>query len=359
MIYHAHQLEKERSQKMKIAKLYKFGDIRIEFISDPEPGPTDAVVKVKACGICSGDVMPWYIEKKAPLVLGHEISGEIVKIGEKVKKNTPLKEGDRVAVHHHAPCMKCFYCLRGDYVQCDTWKSSKIYPGGISEYILLPEVILTNDTLKLPENVSFEQGAMVEPVACVVKSLKRASIKKGDTILIIGLGVMGQIHIMLAKQFGAGKVIGADMVDFRLKKALEAGADAVIDVSKENIYERMFSLTDGLMAQTVIVGPGNSDVIRESLKLVSRGGSLVIFTPTPPEQKLFLSVNDLYFKDINIVTSYSCGPDDTKRALDFIANGLVDVNLLITHRFSIYDTKKGYDITASAKDSLKCMIIFE
>jgi L-iditol 2-dehydrogenase len=149
------------------------------------------------------------------------------------------------------------------------------------------------------------------------------------------------------------------MVNFRLKKALEAGADAVIDVSKENIYERMFSLTDGLMAQTVIVGPGNSDVIRESLKLVSRGGSLVIFTPTPPEQKFFLSVNDLYFKDINIVTSYSCGPDDTKRALDFIANGLVDVNLLITHRFGIYDTKKGYDITASAKDSLKCMIIFE
>lgn len=343
---------------MRVAKLYKFGDIRIEEIPLPEPSPKEALVRVKACGICSGDVMPWYIEKKAPLVLGHEISGEIIKIGDKIKSEISLKEGDRVAVHHHAPCMSCFFCRRGDFVQCETWKKSKIIPGGLAEYIVVPEVNLKNDTLRLPDSVSFEEGALVEPVACVVKSLKRANIKKGDTIVVIGLGVMGQIHIMLAKEFGAERVIGVDMVSFRLKKALQAGADYVIDVSQKNIYEEIKKITDGLMAQEVIVGPGNVNLITDSLKLVSRGGTLLIFTPTPPEEKLSFSVNDIYFNDITITTSYSCGSDDMKRALNFIETGIVRSNLLITHRFKLNETKKAYDITSLAKDSLKCMILF-
>jgi len=344
---------------MKIAKLYKFGDIKIEEIPVPEPGDKDALIKVRACGICSGDVMPWYIEKKAPLVLGHEISGEIVKLGEGIKSEISLREGDRVAVHHHAPCMNCFYCKRGDYVQCETWRKSKIIPGGLAEYIVIPEVNLKNDTLKLPDSVSFEQGALVEPVACVVKSLKRANIKSGDTVLVIGLGVMGQIHIMIAKHFGAQKVIGADMVSFRLERALQAGADNVIDVSREDIYEKLKDLTDGLMAQAVIVGPGNVDVIKNALKLVSRGGTLLIFTPTPPEQKLCFSVNDIYFNDITITTSYSCGPVDTKEALKFIENNLINSDLLITHRFPLEKVKEAYEITAMAKNSLKCIILFE
>ena len=130
---------------MKVAKLYSFHDIRIEDIPVPEIGPGDALMKTKASGICSGDVMPWYIEKKAPLVLGHEPSGEIVEVGKNVKSFTP---GDRVFVHHHAPCLTCRYCRRGDYVQCETWKNTKIIPGGISEYILIPEINLKNDTLK-------------------------------------------------------------------------------------------------------------------------------------------------------------------------------------------------------------------
>ncbi|MCS7164481.1 MAG: zinc-dependent dehydrogenase [Thermodesulfovibrio sp.] len=343
---------------MRVAKLYKFKDIRIEDVPLPEPSAKEALVRVRACGICSGDVMPWYIEKKAPLVLGHEISGEIIKIGEEIKSEVNLKEGDRVVVHHHAPCMKCFYCRRGDFVQCETWKKTKITPGGVSEYIIVPEVNLKNDTIKLPESLSFEQGALVEPVACVVKSLKRANIKKGDTILIVGLGVMGQIHIMLAKEFGAEKVIGADMVDFRLKKALQSGADYVVNVSKENIYEKIREITNGLMAQQIIVGPGSVNVIMDYLKLVSRGGTLLIFTPTPPQERLILNVNDLYFNDITITTSYSCGPDDMKRALEFLEMGLVKSDLLITHRFNIEKTKEAYEITANAKDSLKCLIVF-
>ncbi len=344
---------------MKAVKLYKFDDIRTEEIPLPEPGEREALVKVKACGICSGDVMPWYIEKKAPLVLGHEISGKIVKIGKSIKKEISLKEGDRIAVHHHAPCMKCFYCKRGDYVQCDTWRKTKIIPGGLAEYIVLPEINLKNDTLKLPKQVSFEDGALIEPTACVVKSLKRANVKKGDTLLVIGLGVMGQLHIMLARAFGAKRIIGADMVAFRLEKALQAGADHVIDVSKEDISEKLKEITEGLMPQVVIVGPGKTDVISESLKLVSRGGTILIFTPTPPEERLTISINDIYFNDITITTSYSSGPDDMKEALKFIEKGIVNSDLLITHRFPLEKVKEAYEITAKARDSLKCLILLD
>ncbi len=369
---------------MKVAKLYSFNDIRIEDIPIPEIGPRDALIKTKACGICSGDVMPWYIEKKAPLVIGHEPAGEIVELGSEIERigesenrriagkklthspihsftHSQFKIGDRVFVHHHAPCLNsksCKYCRRGDYVQCETWRNTKIIPGGISEYILIPEINLRNDTLKLPENISYEDGTLVEPAACVVKSLKRANIKNGDTILIIGLGVMGQMHVLLAREFGAKKIIAADMVRFRLDKAREFGVDYAIDVSKEDMIEKLKDLTDGMMADIVIVGPNSAEAMKQGIEAASCGGTVVFFTPAKPGKMLNIDLNYLYFRDINIVTSYSCGPDDTKNALHFIRQGVVSADKIVTHRFSIADTEKAYRLTAEAKNSLKSLIVF-
>lgn len=346
---------------MKAAKLYSFNDIRIENIPVPEVGPNDVLIKTRACGICSGDVMPWYIEKKAPLVLGHEPAGEIVELGKELSVLNPpsaFKIGDRVFVHHHAPCMNCRYCLRGDYVQCETWRNSRIIPGGISEFIVIPEINLRNDTLLLPDTISFEDAILIEPTACVVKSLKRAGIRKGDTALIIGLGVMGQIHILLAREFGIDRIIGADMVEFRLKKAIELGADHVIDIRKEDLFERIKDLTEGKGAEIVIVGPNSVEAMMTGLRAVSRGGCVVLFTPARPGEILKIDPNEIYFKDINIVTSYSCGPDDTIMAMRFIEKGIVSANKLVTHRFRIDETERAFRITAEAKDSLKCIIVF-
>jgi L-iditol 2-dehydrogenase len=338
---------------MKVAKLYSFNDIRIEDIPIPETGREEALIKVKASGICSGDVMPWYIEKKAPLVLGHEPAGEIVKVGKKVKN---FKSGDRVFVHHHASCMECAFCKREDYVQCEAWRKSRIIPGGIAEYILIPEGNLKNDTLLLPENVTYEDASLIEPLACVIKSCKRSGIKKGDTMLVIGLGVMGIMHILLASQFGAGKVIGADMVEFRLKKARDFGADDVVNVSKESLKDVTLSLTDGRGPDIVIVGPNSIRAMDSGLQCVAPGGSIVLFTPAKPGEKLTIDPSYLYFRDINIVTSYSCGPDDTKRSLELIDKGIVTADMLVTHRFSIDETASAYNTVAQARDSLKVLI---
>lgn len=350
---------------MKVAKLYSFNDIRIEDIPIPEIGHRDALIKTKACGICSGDVMPWYIEKKAPLVIGHEPVGEIVELGKELKnsllvtRHSPLSIGDRVFVHHHAPCMNCKYCKRGDYVQCKAWRNSRIIPGGVSEYILIPETNLKNDTLILPGNITYEDGTLIEPTACVAKSLKRADIKKSDSMLVIGLGVMGQIHILLAREFGAKTLIGADMIPFRLNKALEFGADHVIDVSKENLNEGIKRLTKGLMADIVIVGPNSADAAKQGIEAAARGGTVVLFTPAKPDEMLNIDPNYIYFRDIKIVSSYSCGPDDTREALQFIEKGIVAAKKLVTHRFSIHKTNEAYRITAEARNSLKCLITFD
>jgi len=341
---------------LKIAKLYSFNDIRIEDIPIPEVGRENALLKTKASGICSGDVMPWYIDKKAPLVIGHEPAGEIIEAGKDVMS---FKPGDRVFVHHHAPCFMCRYCKRGDYVQCETWKNTKIIPGGISEYILIPETNLKNDTLALSDSLSYEDGTLIEPTACVVKALKRANIRRGDTVLIIGLGVMGQLNILLVKTYGADKIIGADMVPFRLAKAKEFGADEVIDISKDNLIDSLKYLTGGAMADLVIVGPNSVDAMRQGISATGAGGRVLFFTPAKPDEQLTIEPNDLYFRDINIITSYSCGPTDTADAVELIKKGIVRADKLITHRFPIEETAEAFRMTAEARDSLKSVIVFE
>lgn len=341
---------------MKVAKLYSFNDIRIEEMSLPDVGPDEALIKVRASGICSGDVMPWYIEKKAPLVLGHEPAGEIVITGREVKD---FKEGDRVFVHHHAPCMHCILCKRGDYVQCETWRSSKIIPGGIAEYILIPGVNLQNDSLRLPDSLSYEDAVLIEPVACVNKSLRRSMIKSGDTVLVIGLGVMGMLHIMLAPEFGASRVIGVDMNVFRLKKAVELGADDVIDLNKMSLADGILSSTEGRGADVVIVGPNSAEAMISGIESAAPGGTVVLFTPAKPGEELTIDPNYIYFRDINIVSSYSCGPDDTRAAVGFFERGIISAERLVTHRFGIEEAGEAYRTVADAKDSLKVLIRFD
>src|SRR5260370_22078828 len=181
---------------MQVAGLYDFGDIRVEQDPRPAPGPDEILVRARACGICSGDIMPWYIGRKAPLVLGHEPVGVVEEIGAGVSEFRP---GDRVFVHHHAPCFQCAACRRGEYVQCATWRATNLNPGGMAEYFLV-SAANQRDTLKLPDDVADRDGVLVEPAACVVKSLRRSGLNPGESVLGIALVIMGMMHVKLARQ---------------------------------------------------------------------------------------------------------------------------------------------------------------
>jgi L-iditol 2-dehydrogenase len=348
---------------MKAAVLHSFTDIRIEDIPVPGIGPGEALVKMRACGICSGDVMPWYIEKKAPLVLGHEPAGEIVQVGEGV---TAFAPGDRVFMHHHAPCMICARCRKGDYVQCDTWRRTKIVPGGLAEYVRVPAENLMNDTLKLPDNVSFEGGTLVEPLACVVKGMRRMGTAKSETALVIGLGVMGMLFISLLKHEGM-RVIAADMVRYRLDKAREFGADEMIDVSpphpaspaggEERLKQKVMELTGGEGAYRVVIGPSSIRAMEQGIPCAAPGGTVLFFTPAPPGELLTFDQNAIYFKDVNFVQSYSCGPDDTREALSLIERGIIPVDKVITHRFPLEQAEEAFRLTSKAGESLKAIVV--
>lgn len=340
---------------MKVARLYDYLDVRIEEAVRPAIGSTEALVRTAACGICSGDVVPWYIRRKAPLVFGHEPVGEIVELGEAVEG---LAVGDRVFVHHHAPCFDCPLCRRGEYVQCSTWKQSQIDPGGMAEYFRVPATNLA-DTLRLPDRVAYEDGALVEPLACVVKSLRRAGDVRDRTLLVIGLGVMGQLHVVLGRHLGARRLFAADFEKSRCEHARGLGADVVIDAAREDLVGAVARETDGAGVEVVIAGPATVSAIEQGLACASRGGTVVQFMGTPPGEFLRLSTFDYYFREIRLTPSYSCGPDDTRRALDLIGDGVVRAEQVVTHRFPLAEAGAAYAMAATDKRAIKTLVTFD
>jgi L-iditol 2-dehydrogenase len=338
---------------MQVARLYDFGDIRLEQSPLPEPGPDDLLVRVTACGICSGDIMPWYIRRKAPLVLGHEPVGVVTETGRSVRN---FHSGDRVFVHHHAPCFDCSPCRRGEYVQCATWRASHLVPGGMAEYFLVSS---TNqrDTLKLPDDIDDLDAVLIEPAACVVKSIRRSGLRAGDTVLVIGLGIMGMMHVKLARHQGAGMIIGADLFEERALRARQLGAEHGIMVTGENLIEQVREITAGAMADVVIVGPGTSRAINTGIASAGKAATVVQFTATPPEDEIMLRPHDLYFNETRLVPSYSCGPDDTREALELVRQGVLQANELVTHRFPLTRISEAYK-QAQHPSSLKVVVTF-
>ncbi|MGH7821039.1 MAG: alcohol dehydrogenase catalytic domain-containing protein, partial [Candidatus Binatia bacterium] len=238
----------------RVARFHDVGDLRVETEPSPRVGPGEALVRTRASGICSGDLMGWYLRRKAPLVLGHEVTGEIVEVGAGV---TDFRSGDRVFVHHHAPCLECRACRRGDYVHCPDWRSSRLVPGGMADFFLVPKGNLSRDTLRLPADLDFETAALIEPTGCVVKSLRRARLRGGERIFVIGLGIMGQLHVALARRFGAAEVLAADLEPWRCERARSIGADEVFDARLGDLVDGVRERTRGEMAEVVIVGPGS------------------------------------------------------------------------------------------------------
>jgi len=332
--------------------LHRPGDLRLDAVALPAPGPGDLLIRVRACGLCPGEAMEWYMARKAPLALGHEPVGEILHAGPAVHGFAP---GERVFVHHHAPCLRCAACRRSDYVHCATWRRSRLVPGGLSEFAVVPEEIVRGDTLRLPAGLSDDAATFVEPLACVVKSLRRGRLRAGGSLAVIGLGVMGLLHIMLARRLGAGAIIGADRVSSRLARALPAGADAVVDVRDRALADAVRARTGGEGAEVVIVGPGTVEAIDAGFVSAAPGGTLVLFTPTPPEVRWAAPLHDAYFREISVVPSYSAGPDDTAQALRYLVEGL-PVEQLVTHRLPLDAAVDGYRLVSEAREALKVIV---
>src|SRR3989440_3756929 len=210
---------------MRAAMYYANDDVRIVDLPKPRIGPGEILVKVRASGICGSDVMEWYRKPKAPLVLGHEIAAEVVEVGAGVDR---VRVGDRVFVSHHVPCGKCRYCLAGHETVCDTLRTTNFDPGGFAEFVRVPAINVTHGVFPLPKAISDDEGVFIEPLACVVRGQRLAGLRPGHTVVVIGSGVAGLLHVKLAKASGAAKGIATDIVEDRKAAARKAGADVVI-----------------------------------------------------------------------------------------------------------------------------------
>ncbi|OHB93676.1 MAG: alcohol dehydrogenase [Planctomycetes bacterium RIFCSPHIGHO2_12_FULL_52_36] len=337
---------------MRIAMYYNNRDVRLEEMPTPEIGPGELLVKVLASGICGSDVMEWYRIKKAPLVLGHEITGEIVKVGGGVRN---YKVGQRVFVSHHVPCNTCRYCLGGKHTACETLHTTNFYPGGFAEYIRVPPINVDRGVFLLPDEVSLEDGTFIEPLACVVRGQKLADMMPGHTVLVMGSGISGILHIALARALDVGRIIATDTNEHRMKQAKKFGADIVAH-AKEDIPALVRRVNENRLADLVIVCTGALPAFTQALQSVDKGGTVLFFAPTEPGVNLPIPVNDFWRNGITLMPSYGAAPMDLTVALDLIRARRVPVHEMITHRLGLAETGKGFQLVASANESLKVII---
>ncbi len=338
---------------MRVAMYYSNRDIRVEEMPVPEPDPGELLIKVMASGICGSDVMEWYRIHKAPLVLGHEIAGEVAAIGQGVKG---YAMGDRISASHHVPCNTCHYCLGGHATACETLHTTNFYPGGFAEYVRLPALNVDRGIYRLPDDVSYEDATFIEPLACVVRAQRRAHVEPGKTVLVLGSGISGLLHIHLARALGAARIIATDIDEYRMDAAQRFGADYVIPAA-EDIPARLKEINEGRLADCVIVCTGAVPALHQALASIDRGGIVLFFAPTDRDATIPLSINQVFWRsDVTLTTSYAGDRADHLTALKLIQAQRVYVADMITHRLSLTETVKGFELVARGRNSIKVVI---
>lgn len=321
---------------MKLARYMGSGIVEIVDEPIPECPPGGLLVKTEACGLCSGELMDWYMDRKIPHVLGHEVAGLVVE-----SQNSQFNVGDRIFAHHHAPCMQCELCLKGLYVHCGQWQRTKLVPGGMAEFYGVPADNLS-DAFQVV-HLRAVDAALIEPVACVAKSINAALIDgEKNTVAVIGLGTMGLMHCLLAPSS-----IGVDLNENRVRWAKGIGLDARLpsEVGGTQRFDRIF------------VCPGSQAAFDYAIALANPGARIVMFAPLPPSESLSIP-QIAYFRDIEVAHCYSCGPDDTRQAETYIASGVVRAEQVVSDFIAIEDLPAAYGKMKTG-EILKPMVVFQ
>lgn len=333
---------------MKVSKWYNNKDIRIEEVPTPKPKRDEMLVKVISCGICGSDIVEWYRLPRAPLVQGHEIGAEVVDVGGSIKKYKP---GDRVFIAPKVPCMECYYCENQHYPVCPNVKER--LPGGFAEYILVPKSLIENGTYLLPDRITYDQSTFIEPLACVVRAQNLAGVEPDQTIMVMGCGMSGLLHVKLAKKKKC-RIIVTEINKKRLEVAERIGADFTIDAA-ENVPEQLVA-EHGKKADNVVLCTSAISAVEQAWKCVDKGGSILFFAVPGPDKEVTIPINEFWTSEIRILTSYYCGPPDIIEAMNLIETGVIYLDDMITHRLPLNDIVRGFQLVMDGKESIKVII---
>ena len=338
---------------MRVAVYHSNSDVRPDERPRPTIGNGELLMRIRASGICGSDLMEWYRKPKAPIVLGHEVAGVVEQVGEGVES---FAVGDRIVTTHHVPCNRCRYCLTDRHSVCPTLHSTTFDPGGFAEFVRLPAINVERGTFHLPDDVTFDEGSFVEPLACVVRGQRLAGVRPGDSIAVLGSGVSGILQIQLARATGAGRILATDISDSRLQLAMKFGADVALRADGPQIVKKIVEANGGNHVDRVLVCAAARSALEQALEMVDLGGSVLFFAPLLPEETLDYPAHDLWKRGISMVHSYAGPPADMQTALQLIASKRIDVANMVTHRLPLEKTQEGFRLMQEATDALKIII---
>ena len=328
---------------MKAAVYYSNSDVRLQELTLPVPENGGILIRTACCGVCVADTMEWYNIKKAPVVLGHEATGTIAEIQGQAGD---LQPGDRVFVHHHIPCLTCDACRQGHFTVCNTFRTTRYDPGGFAEYFAATTRHAAIDTLKLPDHVGFDEGTLIEPLACVIHAVRRLFIAPDHHVAIIGAGAIGLLFLQALEAYGLRNIAVFERDAWRLQRAHELGADAYSAFEKRHIacFDRVLVIAKDIGAMEL------------GLSLAAPGAEVLLFATPEPDEYLKFFVQEAFFRQLRVTLSYSADHLDTREALRLISFGMVDAKSLITHRFALSDAGAAISQTAARGACLKCIV---
>ena len=332
------------------------GHAEVKEVPVPKLQPGEVLIKLASSGICGTDIDKVHGAYGPGGILGHEVSGTIERVEEGV---TDLRKSDRVIAHHHVPCYRCHFCQRGDHTMCDLFKKTNFDPCGLAEYFRVLEAnVARGAVVRLPPEISFEEGAMIEPTACCVRALNRAEVKPGDNVLVVGLGPTGLTQIQLLRKMSVAVIIGADVLSQRLEIAQKLGANEAISSSSMSVPEHVTKLTH-VGVDLAIVSTGNPKAIQPALASIRKGGKLLLFGAPAQGESINLDVGALFSRQISIVTSYSCIESDIHAALALLIKGEIDLRSMITDRYVLRDAPEAIEHARTSRTAVKTVIISE
>ncbi len=343
---------------MKALILHAPNDFRTEYIEKPVVNDGEILLKVKSTAICGTDMRILTGKKtrgvRYPSVIGHEICGEISEVGKNIKN---FKIGDHIAVANVIPCHSCHSCLTGRENACLNRKAIGYeFNGGFAEYVLIPAIALqSNNLIKLPNDISFAEGALIEPLACCIRGLKNAGTKFGDVVLIVGAGPIGLMHMQLAKIAGAKTVIVSEPIESRRKKAEILGADIIVNPLKENLSDIVMGATEGLGADVIMMAIGVPQLVNSTLKLCCKGGTMNLFAGFAGTGESTIEVNTIHYNEIKMNGSTAYQRIDYYEAAEMVIKHKINLKEIITHKFKLDDFDKAYEVCKSG-EGLKVVI---
>jgi L-iditol 2-dehydrogenase len=344
---------------MQAAVYRGVNDVRLETVPVPKIGPGEMLVRVHSCGVCGTDLKKISTgSHSAPRIFGHETSGAVAAVGDRVTRYRP---GDRVVVFHHIPCRECFYCRNKTFAQCATYKkvgcTSGFEPsgGGFAEYVRVMDWIVERGTVRIPDNVSFEQACFVEPVNTCMKGIEALRLREGESVLTIGQGPIGIILSVLAKREGA-TLITSDLYAERLRIASSFGLGLTIEASRVNVLERVRELTEGRGADAVILAVGGNSLIRTAMDAARSGGRVLLFAQTQHGEAV-IDPAAICVDEKALVGSYSASVDLQEESVHFVMNQEMDLERLVSHRFPLSESRQALDLAAHPQPSSMKVLI--